>query len=119
MGTISHGNTFSWLVELNADKTYSIRLKNDTSKLIHTENFRVDASAPLVIGYYNASYAHVYRWLVTKTDSSDTYYLQLVGNPVDGYMHLDSHHLLYGTRLEIYRYVDVVDQVYRWKFEKK
>lgn len=118
LGTLGHGNTFSWIVELNSDKTYSIRLKNDVSKLIHTELFRVDPSAPLVIGYYNARHSYAYRWLVTKTEFPDTYYLQLVGNPVDGYTHLDSHHLLYGTRLEIYRNVDVVDQVYRWKFEK-
>lgn len=118
LGNLEQGGTFTWIVEQNDDFTYSIRLKDDTSKLIHTEAYRVDASAPLVIGTYDYKHAYSYRWLVRKTEFPDTYYLQLVGNPVDGYMHLDSHHLLYGTRLEIYRYVDVVDQVYRWKFEK-
>lgn len=78
----------------------------------------MDASAPLKIDLYNKEHAYSYRWLVTGSGQPNTYYLQLVANPVDGYMHLYSHHLLYGTPLEIYRFVDVVDYVYQWTFEK-
>ena len=118
LGNLEQGGTYTWTLQRNDDNTYFIRLKDDNSKFIHTENYRVDASAPLVLGGYDARYTHAYRWLIEKTDLPDTYYLRIVGNHREGYMHLNSHHLLYGTRLEIYRYVDVVDPVYRWKLVK-
>lgn len=92
--------------------------KNIKYKAFHTEGHHVDISAPLVIGGYHAGLTYAYRWLIEKTDFPNTYYLRLVGNYKDGYMHVLSHHLLWGTRLEIYKYIDVVDLVYRWKFEK-
>lgn len=114
------GGTYAWEVELNADNTYSIYVKGSYPKMyVHTDYNRTDASAPLQIDEYNAQHAFTYRWLVTKKEGEDdTYYLQLVGNPYEGYMHLFSHNLTFGTPLEIYRYVDVVDNVYTWKFEK-
>lgn len=119
LGNSPYNGTYTWRVEQNADCTYSIYLLDGSTRLyFHTENNRVDASAPLKIDLYNKEHAYSYRWLVTGSGQPNTYYLQLVANPVDGYMHLYSHHLLYGTPLEIYRFVDVVDYVYQWTFEK-
>ena len=118
LGNLEDWGTYSWIVQQNDDNTYFFRLKDDDSKFIRTEAYRVDASAPLIISGYDARHTYAYRWLVEKTDMPNTYYVRLVGNHKEGFMHLDSHHLMFGTRLEIYRYVDVVDPVYRWKFEK-
>lgn len=118
LGELGSG-TYLWEVELNSDNTYSIYAKGSyPKKYVHTDYNRTDASAPLQIDEYNPQFSATYKWLVKPTGEADTFYLQLVANPYEGYMHLFSHNLLYATPLEIYRYVDVVDNVYRWKFEK-
>lgn len=119
LGEYQGGGTYLWNIEQNTDNTYSIYLQDGANKLyVHTEANRVDASAPLQVDYYDKEHAYSYKWLVTSAGIPNTYYLQLVGNPSDGYMHLFSHHLLYGTRLEIYKMVELVEPVYQWKIEK-
>lgn len=119
LGNLDEGGTYNWIVELNPDKTYSIRTQASTYPLyLHTQDNRLGASAPLEIKSYDSSKSHTYKWLITKAKDADTYYLQLIAFPAEGYMHLYSNNLLYGTPLEIYKYVDVVDETYTWKFEK-
>lgn len=118
LGELQQSGTYKWIVELNPDKSYAIRTSSTQERrYIHTHNNSVEASATLEIKSYDKTQAHTYKWFVVPTHEEGIYYLELVGNPESGFMHLFGHNMFIGTPLEIYRYVDAVDFTYRWKFE--
>lgn len=119
LGEYTESGTYKWLVELNKDNTYSISLYGHTPKVyIHTANYNLGESTDLVLKEYNPEEAVSYKWILTPASGQNTYYLRLVGNMEGGYMHIFSNALTYGTPLEIYKYIDSVDETYRWTFEK-
>ena len=119
LGEYNDSGTYKWLVELNKDNTYSISLYGHTPKVyIHTANYNLGESTALELKEYNHEEAVSYKWIISPASGENTYYLRLVGNMEGGYMHIFSNAVTYGTPLEIYKYVDSVDETYRWTFEK-
>lgn len=119
LGEYNDSGTYKWLVELNKDNTYSISLYGHTPKVyIHTANYNLGESTALELKEYNHEESVSYKWIISPASGENTYYLRLVGNMEGGYMHIFSNAVTYGTPLEIYKYIDSVDETYRWTFEK-
>lgn len=119
LGEITSTGTYEWLVEQNADKSYSLSVANHSPKLyLHTNHSSLSISASLDASSYDSEHSESFKWLLFPTGEKDVYYVRLVGNMEDGYMHLFNNALTYGTPLEIYKYIDSVDITYRWRFER-
>ena len=106
----------TWEVSLNSDNTYFIKLKGQ-NYYFHTKFNSYERSGTMEMNTYNNEQSHTYRWLITKNEAHNAYQIQLVGNPGDGYIHLQNNALVDGVTMEIYYMVEAVLNTYLWKFE--
>lgn len=119
LGHALSGSGYEWLVETTADKCYTISLSDSTPKLyLHSQHNSIDFSTMLELRSYDSTHAVTYKWIIVPTDIPDVYYLKLVGNMENCWLHLFNNYIGLTSQLELYKYIDAVDDTYTWKFEK-
>lgn len=109
--------TFEWQLLLNRDHTYHIRLA-DHSLYMHTNDNSLEKSANVMVNMYNPKFSHTYKWLITKSEDENQFYVTLVGHPGWGDLHLFRNNVHPGTKLEVYSRRIVPQGTARWMFQR-
>lgn len=116
-GVVTPTGTFKWKFVKNPDSSYCIIL-DGTDQYIHTRGNVTLVKTPLKIGPYDSRHAYAYKWLISPADEPNVYYLNLVGNPYGGYMHLADNEVQTGNYIDISQLVAAYDTAYRFRIEK-
>lgn len=115
LGKYDSSETFKWRVELHDDCTYSIHI-SESSPALYMHSYGTAYSSKVRIDTYESRQAPTFRWIIYKLPGTTCYYLRLVGNP-SAFLHLEDNYVGQNAGLEVYKYVEAVDDTYLWYFK--